>query len=260
MRLALSLNRNEHPWLAMVEFNKDGKEYLVCGGALISGRYVLTAAHCTNLDVVKAFGKPKLVRLGEYDVSHEGPDCVTVEAGGQDCTDGVTKINVESYTLHPAYDMVKRKNDIALLRLEEMAPFTEFIRPICLPTNDLILNPPEDLRLYVAGWGATETKLFSPTKLYVDLPYVPLEKCQTSYTKPPLQIQLWNLQLCAGGEPGKDACRGDSGGPLVYDSGQIFEAIGLVSFGPSQCSLEDVPGVYTNIYPYIDWILNTIIE
>lgn len=68
----------------------------------------------------------KRVRLGEYDIANEGQDCAPVEANGEDCTDGVTRIAIERAIPHPQYNPVspQKRHDIALLRLKETAPFT----------------------------------------------------------------------------------------------------------------------------------------
>lgn len=51
----------------------------------------------------------------------------------------------------------------------------DFIRPICLPTEDMTLRS-VPLNLTAAGWGAVSlNQSSSPIKLEVDLPYVPLD-------------------------------------------------------------------------------------
>ena len=54
---------------------------------------------------------------------------------------------------------------------------------------------------------------------------------------------------------GKDSCNGDSGGPLIYRefTDEPWHQIGLVSFGTSICG-KGVPGVYTRVAEYMDWI------
>lgn len=64
--------------------------------------------------------------------------------------------------------------------------------------------------------------------------------------------------MCAGGELGKDSCKGDSGGPLMYENGRIYEVLGVVSFGPTPCGLEDIPGVYSKVSEYVRWIKSNI--
>lgn len=34
--------------------------------------------------------------------------------------------------------------------------------------------------------------------------------------------------------------------------------MGVVSYGPAECGMDGVPGVYTRVSSYVDWINNTI--
>ena len=68
--------------------------------------------------------------------------------------------------------------------------------------------------------------------------------------------KLIDPQFCAGDkEEGKhDTCQGDSGGPLQVglDSARcIYQLLGITSFG-KVCGVS--VGVYTFVYPYLDWI------
>ncbi|CAB3225806.1 unnamed protein product [Arctia plantaginis] len=252
---------DEYPWLALIEYESNSITQTLCGGSLISGRYVLTAGHCVIGSILKN-GRPIRIRLGEYDKDHEGPDCKTSESGGVDCTDGTIRIPIEKAIPHPEYNpnSVSRRHDIALIRMNRLAPFTEFIRPICLPTMDFTLTADSSYNLTTSGWGAVSARArSSAVKLYVDLPYIVQDNCQLMFDRLATKITLWKGQLCAGGEQGRDSCKGDSGGPLMLLNGRRHDIIGVASFGHKDCGTKNVPGVYTKVYEYDSWIRSNIL-
>lgn len=80
-----------------------------------------------------------------------------------DCADPVVNIPVAGTIVHENYRLVSRTpvNDIALIRLEESAPYTDFIRPICLPVAPYLQNKNfGGYPLVVAGFGKTENGMF----------------------------------------------------------------------------------------------------
>lgn len=141
--------------------------------------------------------------------------------------------------------------------------YTDFISPVCLPTTDFTSNSnSENINLIVAGWGNTikDRSSSSDRKLHLTLPFVKLSDCIHKYAAKKIRTNIWENQVCAGGEAGKDSCRGDSGGPLMlFDpKAERFNLIGVVSYGHIKCGFEGVPGVYTHVYKYVDWIKGVI--
>ncbi|MBV9346265.1 MAG: trypsin-like serine protease, partial [Gammaproteobacteria bacterium] len=59
--------------------------------------------------------------------------------------------------------------------------------------------------------------------------------------------------LCAGAA-GRKSCLGDSGGPVVFTNGRPTYLVGIVSWGKTNCAGDVMPGVYTRVAAYTDWI------
>ncbi|MDM8563667.1 serine protease, partial [Candidatus Marithioploca araucensis] len=92
----------------------------------------------------------------------------------------------------------------------------------------------------------------------VDVPIVSIENCQAAVEPYWGEEVITEHQLCAGfQEGGKDACFGDSGGPLLIHDGEQWTQIGIVSSGVD-CAMPFLPGVYTRLSPFLDFIDTTI--
>lgn len=95
------------------------------------------------------------VRLGEW--NNSSPiDCS--EEGV--CADPVVDIDIAEIFEHEKYvrerrDGFQRINDIAVIRLSRKVTFTDYIRPICIPTGDLEDSHFDGIELIATGWGRT---------------------------------------------------------------------------------------------------------
>jgi len=83
----------------------------------------------------------------------------------------------------------------------------------------------------------------------------PYRDCEDIYKQ--RNITLISSHICAY-DSKVDACGGDSGGPLIgYNEVSPRNAyrflVGIVSFGYSYCD-GTFPGIYTNVYSFMDWI------
>ncbi|KAH7637567.1 group 3 mite allergen-like protein [Dermatophagoides farinae] len=232
----------EYPWqVAILKRIGPSDNLYVCGGALISSSFIITAAHC-----IKKFQAHDLkIRLGEWDVHREDEFYPYVEK------------NVEEIFIHPNFVPRNLANDVALLKLDTELDLSQHphISPICMPQT---FESFAGHRCYVAGWGKNafgHQGEYQSVLMKVDLPVLDSRMCenQLKHTKLGYGFRLDRSMICAGGEPGKDACEGDGGSGLVCESNGIWQVVGLVSWGLG-CGQGGIPGVYTNVAHIRNWI------
>lgn len=237
----------EFPHMVALGYLNDKNEYdFDCGASLIADRWLVTAAHC-----VRDRRKPVMARMGRLDLQDE-EESIAIDR------------NITRIVRHPDYINSRKKNDIALIEFEGDVEFNGDVHPACIriDPNDVA----EDVELTIAGWGTIEADRTNRSKvlLKANLNIVPLESCNQTLVKynqlsnQPSLRGLSNSQMCALNRViHSDACQGDSGGPLfIRHLNGMSTLLGIISFGVS-CGT-DLPGVYTRIASYIDWMENTI--
>ncbi|XP_038415869.1 tissue-type plasminogen activator [Canis lupus familiaris] len=235
-----------HPWQAaiFVKNRRSPGERFFCGGILISSCWVLSAAHCFQ----ERYPPHQLkVVLGR--TYREVPG------------EKEQKFEVEKYITHKEFDDDTYNNDIALLKLQSdslhCAQESDAVRTACLPEADLQL--PDWTECELSGYGKHEASspFYSERLKEAHVRLYPSSRCTSRHL---FNKTITNNMLCAGDTRSggnqanlHDACQGDSGGPLVCMKDNRMTLVGIISWGIG-CGQKDVPGIYTKVTNYLDWI------
>jgi secreted trypsin-like serine protease len=206
-----------------------------CGGSIISGKWVITAAHCTQDDN----GNPIPVASMAVKVGTNNPN---------NSADG-KKYLVSEVIVNEGYNNVTLENDIALLHIKDSINYPNATPIKLLSANNAAAGATDPGVLsWVTGYGITNvTPEIIPTSLQkVQLPIV------SNATASVVWSDIASTDMMAGYRNGnKDACSGDSGGPLVVPVTGEYKLAGIVSWGSSNCNTY---GAYTRVSLFEDWI------
>ncbi|MGW2597099.1 serine protease [Streptomyces klenkii] len=199
-------------------------ETLRCGAAVIDRTTLVTAGHCVD-GVMKQFAQ---ARVGATLREDDG-----------------TLLPIKRFSLHASYHKgASIDYDIAAIKLAEPLTFSAKVQPVALPKQDE--TAPVGAVGQFSGFGRTSEGGPVPKQLQqADLPVLPAETCEKAYGD-----GFTPRMLCAGTLDGsKGACQQDSGGPLVVDG----KLVGISSWGLG-CARKGLPGVYTKVSYFSEWI------
>ncbi|XP_030053181.1 complement factor B isoform X1 [Microcaecilia unicolor] len=232
----------KNPWLTTITISRtDGEE--ACKGALVSEYFIITAAHCFNVD----------------DEAH----LISVKIG--------RSLNkVEKVIFHPNYNINAKKAeginefydyDIALVKVKSKVKFNPEARPICIPCTegttralrkvhpDTTCKDHEDELLNV-NVGIVPAIFIAQKRKHEDLERKNV-KIKTGDKKhacnrDALEASIYknvvkNVKdvvterfLCTGGiDPVVDdnTCKGESGGPLIITKKKRYIQVAVISWG-----------------------------
>ncbi|KPC63202.1 S1 family peptidase [Streptomyces chattanoogensis] len=236
-----------YSFMAAIHGGWGNPKNFTCGGGLIRGDWVVTAAHCVTKPGKD--GKTETIPAKEF----------TVRIGSKDRTAGGTVVGVKEVFAHPgsvASDDRSSGSDLALLHLSKKV------------TQAPVAMAPSATKAGTAvreiGWGYTKPGDKGQDKLpkalrQLDTKTIPANtpKC----VKGPDGDDSWGIHkgdVCADNPTGKfGPCGGDSGSPLLKKVNGRWQIVGVDSRGVGHVCGE-TPDVYTEIHSFKDWVAKTI--
>ncbi|XP_026016338.1 chymotrypsin-like protease CTRL-1 [Astatotilapia calliptera] len=212
------------PWFAVINLFVGGSSD-VLGGSLINDQWVLTDAYAPTFYPSASISM--VVYLGRNSRSGPSPNEVSR-----------TVVNI---TCHPGFNSSTRENDICLLKLSAPVNFTDYIRPICLASQNSTFN--NETSSWAIGFnfiGKTSNNLQE-----ANVPIVGNSECKARYPWVPDSI------ICTRETA---SCLLSVGAPLMTQSGSAWLQSGLlIVLG---CSGR--PSTYTPVSQYQQWISDTV--
>ncbi|XP_072135244.1 chymotrypsinogen 2-like [Mobula birostris] len=218
------------PWQISLQTDS-GRHF--CGGSLINENNQKTAAHC-------GVSTNDFAIVGAHDKSSNA------EASQK-------SMSIAKVITHPKWNPSTINYDVSVVKLATPVQFNSHVSPVCLAAvSD---NYPAGMMCVTTGWGRTRAyPAERPNQLQqAALPLLSNVNCRNYWGS-----SVTDVMICAGAA-GASSCMGDSDDPLVCQKDNVWNLVGIVSWGSGYCSTS-TPGVYARVTELRDWIDSTIAD
>lgn len=171
----------------------------------------------------------------------------------------VVQRDVIGIHIHPDWDSFSDKidADIAILVLKENVSFTFYIRPVCMPPDNLVVTSTYGT---IVGWGLTENGTQPHLKYPKQGFTLALEEAYC-YTSDYVAAMISSLRTFCGSGGNSSPNSGDSGGGYFVRHGSAWVQYGVVSSIRSNATGYVDPNsiaIYTNVKEFKTWINDTV--
>ena len=239
-----------------------------CGGVVVHDDILLSTAHCVLMAAENRDDGLEYVVDSDDIVRNRrvviNPSTREEFVDQDDETSGFLRIT--QVLLHPSFGALdprlhRTEHDLVAYRINTTTPLASAV------LNSDVSHPTPDQTVTVLGYGATRRngRDNAPVLQQSPLRVVSPALCEAWYTN----LHDANLDICAQGENGSNACFGDSGGPLVIqgDNNREDRVVGIVVHGPEEvidsnatelCGDPAWPEVYARVSAYTDWVNGAI--
>jgi secreted trypsin-like serine protease len=211
----------QFPWKAVLQISGDRSEW-ICGGSLISDKWVLTAASCLER-AISAY--------------------ITIN-------DTSSSMSLNMIT-HDTFDSMSLSNNIGLAELEEPVTFDEYVSAIGLSEEPVEAG----VEVTIIGPGSTSAEgSANGISYYTELVTISNEECKETFDL------IRDSNGCAVSETDDKmgSCFGDIGGSVVTKADTNPLLVGVISFvSDNGCDHGD-PSGFVRVANYIDWIRTNI--
>ena len=119
-------------WAWQVAMNYNGG--FTCGGSVLNSEWIITAAHCV-------YGRTT-ASLYSFDIGLHDRLAPEVWAVNR---------RVSKVIVHPSYNPTYWRNDIALMKLSAPITYSNYILPVCIPSESTSMV---DKVSIATGWGS----------------------------------------------------------------------------------------------------------
>ena len=197
---------------------------MVCTGAVVNQRWIVTAAHCILNDLDTGYVSPMPIGNTQVVVG-----CANLASSS------CKTFNVMTLVAHPCYtpSTDQDHDDIAMMQLDSDVQ----LRPSDFALIDGVQGTApyaEGDTVTIAGFGMTSNAVMQPSSalMRADIGIATQAYCQQEnpFSFSTGYINFSNI-VCTGGPAGKDSCNGDSGGPIIYNGTGRPWLIGVLSKG-----------------------------